>query len=155
MRHLPLLSAVLLGLTSLSAAAQTSPGTDPNTGARYGHTPGVGESEPHSTTAGNINARTGTNRVAPTLPGSSLGNNAAAGDYLRSARASLAAGQTGKAQEALEMAETRGLDRSVAEGETNRPSDSLFVARVRDALHALGRGEVGHTIELIDQALAI
>jgi hypothetical protein len=73
---------------------------------------------------------------------------------LRAARASLVAGHTGQAQQSLEMAETRALDRSVAQGQTSTPSDSQFVSEIRDARHALGSGDRPHAIQLIDVALA-
>ena len=40
-------------------------------------------------------------------------------DYLRAAQGALAAGRIAEAQEALEMAQTRMLDRSVPLGQTN------------------------------------
>ena len=69
-------------------------------------------------------------------------------------RASLAAGRTGQAQQSLEMAETRALDRSVAQGQTNTPSDSQLVSRIRDARGALGGGDRARAMQLIDLALS-
>ena len=72
----------------------------------------------------------------------------------QAARASLVAGRTGQAQQSLEMAETRALDRVVPQGQTNAPSDSQIVARIQDARHALGSGDSAHAIQLIDLALS-
>ena len=79
--------------------------------------------------------------------------NATSADYLRAAKAALIAGHTGRAQQSLEMAETRALGRSVAPGETNTQSDSVLVARIRDALQALGSHDRAQAISYIDQAL--
>jgi hypothetical protein len=92
--------------------------------------------------------------IAPTLPAPAIGENAASRDYLTSARASLVNGHTGQAQQALEMAETRTLDRSVMAGETSIPSDSQFISRIRDARRAVGRGDRGQAIQFIDLALS-
>jgi hypothetical protein len=152
MRSLYLATAALLGLSAVQALAQVP--VDPSTGARPGHEAGVGESLPRSTQASNIDTADTRSAIAPTLPGSGLGPDAAAHDYLKSARDALAAGRTGQAQQSLEMAETRALDRSVAQGQGSTPSDSQFVSQIREALHALGHGDTGHALQLIDTALA-
>ena len=154
MRSVYIATVALLGMTALSAMAQTPPVQDPATGARPGHVPGVGESLPQSARASNIVPADTRSNIAPTLPASAAGENAAPSDYLKSARASLVAGRTGQAQQSLEMAETRALDRSVAQGQTNAPSDSQMVARIHDARRALGSGDSTHAIQLIDFALS-
>ncbi len=152
--YLPL--AALLGMLAAPALAQVPADPDPAmaTGARVGHVPGVGESLPRSGHASNIGAVDTKSTIAPTLPTTALGDNAGAHDYLRAARAALVAGHTGAAQQSLEMAETRALDRSVEQGQGGTPSNSPFVAHIRDALAALGGGDRAHAIQLIDQALA-
>jgi hypothetical protein len=82
------------------------------------------------------------------------GEHTTTADYLKAARAALIAGRTGQAQQSLEMAETRSLDRSVTQGQTATPSDSQLVARIRDARHALGSGDRAHAIQLIELALS-
>ena len=121
-------TVALLSLTAMSALAETPTGTNPDTGARYGHGPGVGESLPRSKTASNVINGKRQATVAPTLPKSCPGDDATA-DYLRAARASLIAGRSGQAQQSLEIAATRAPDRSVAQGETNVPSDCAMVSR--------------------------
>jgi len=154
MRHVTLATAALLGMIALPALAQTPSGANPATGARPGHEPGVGVSLPQSNKASNIGPTDTGSNIAPTLPQPALGADATTQDYLRAARAALTAGRTGQAQQSLEMAETRALDRSVAQGQTNTPSDSQLVARIRDARHALGSGDRTHAIQLIDLALS-
>ena len=145
MRYVTLAIAALLTMITLPALTQTPSGANPATGARPGHQPGVGESLPRSDKASNI---------APTLPQPAVGENATTQDYLRAARAALTTGRTGQAQQALEMAETRSLDRSVAQGQTNTPSDNQLVSRIRDARRALGGRDSAQAIQLIDLALS-
>ncbi len=100
------------------------PGANPETGARPGNDIGTGMSLPLGTRASNIDAADTRSQIAPNLPSPQLGPNAGAVDYLRAAQSSLAAGRTGEAQQSLEMAQTRLLDRSVPMGQTNNPNDN-------------------------------
>ena len=153
MRYAYLATVALLGMTALSAMAQAPPMQDGSPGARVGHVAGVGDSLPRSDQASNIGPADTRSNIAPTLPSSALDENAGPYDYLRAARAALVAGRTGQAQQSLEMAETRSLDRSVPQGQI-APIDSRFVSQIRDARRALGDGDSAHAIELIDRALA-
>ena len=153
MRCVYLATVALLGMTAVSALAQ-APVMDPATGARPGHVPGVGTSMPQSDKASNIVPADTRSNIAPTLPASGVGENAGPYDYLRAARVSLVAGRTGQAQQSLEMAETRALDRSVAPDQAAAPSSSGFISQISDARRALGDGNSKHAIELIDLALA-
>jgi hypothetical protein len=152
MRYFYLLAAALLGMTAMQALAQVP--ADPSMGTRAGHEPGIGESLPRSDNASNIVPGDTGSRVAPTLPASGLGANARPQDYLHAARASLVAGDTGQAQQSLEMAETRALDRSIPASQVNEQSNSAFVGLIQDALHSLGGGDRADAIRLIDLALA-
>ena len=154
MRGIHFTAAALLAMSVTPALALAPSSTDSATGTRPGHEVGVGDSLPRSDKASNIVPGDTRSRNAPTLPRSGIGENSAPQDYLRAARASLVAGHTGQAQQSLEMAETRALDRSVAQGETNAPSDSQLVSRIRDARRALGSGDRAHAIQLIDTALS-
>ena len=154
MRSLMLASVALLGMSAAIALAQAPTGFDPATGARPGHEPGVGVSLPLSNSASNIIPGDTRSVIAPTLPPSAAGLNATPEDYLRAARASLAAGQTGATQQSLEMAETRALDRSVAIGQTDDPGTNKLVAEIRNARDALAAGDNQHAIQFIDMALA-
>jgi hypothetical protein len=153
MRSLMLTSAVLLGMSAAIALAQ-APGLDPATGARPGHEPGVGVSLPLSNNASNITPNDTRSVIAPTLPPSLAGQNATPQDYLRAAKASLAAGQTGATQQSLEMAETRALDRAVPVGQTDDPGTNKLIADIRNARDALAAGDTQHKMQMIDQALS-
>lgn len=154
MRYHYFAPAALLAFTAMSALAQAPSVTNPATGARPGHEVGIGDSLPRSNKASNIVPADTQSNIAPTLPPSAIGDDAASRDYLRAARASLVAGRTGQAQQSLEMAETRALDRAVPQGQTDAPSNSQLVSRIRDARHALGGGDSTHAIQLIDLALS-
>ncbi len=80
----PLPVVVLLGLLSAPAFAQSSP---------FGAVPPP--------------------KIASALPAPAVGEDAPPADLLRAAESALAAGRAGEAQEAMEMAQTRLLDRSV------------------------------------------
>lgn len=143
--------AATLALIALPAFAQTMPTVD---GARPGHAVGVGASEPSSSRASNITSADTKSTIAPTLPSPDVGLDATPFEYLRSARAALVAGQTGQAQQALEMAETRVLARVVPPGQMTGPMESQFVAQIREARRAIGAGDSPAAISLIDRALA-
>jgi len=154
MRHSSLVILLLIGMTVIPAWAQTPTGTNPATGTRPGHEIGIGNSLPFSNKASNIVPADTRSRIAPTLPSPVVGENATPRDYLKAARVSLIAGHTGQAQQSLEMAETRALDRSVVQGQTNAQSDSQLVSHIWDARRALGRGDSAHAIQLIELALS-
>ena len=66
----------------------------------------------------------------------------------------LAFATTGQAQQSLEMAETRALDRSVPQGQGGMPSNSPMVSQINDAIHAVGSGNKARAMQCIDLALA-
>jgi hypothetical protein len=129
-------------------------GADPATGARPGNDIGTGMSLPMSDQAGNITSQDTTSTIAARLPAPPVGDDAAIHDYLLAARNALAAGRTGEAQESLEMAETRALDRSVPLFQTSVPSDDPVVARIAQVLHTLGAGDRLEAMRLLEQAIA-
>jgi hypothetical protein len=146
--------AALLGISTANAFGQSNTGLDPATGARPGHEVGVGDSLPLSDKASNTSSADTRSTIAPTLPPSAIGTNATPRDYLRAARASLVAGQTGATQQSLEMAETRALDRSVVAGQANVPDSAGLISWIRDARRAMGAGDNKHAIQIIDMALS-
>ncbi len=75
-------------------------------------------------------------------------------DYLRAAQGALALGHDGEAQEALEMAQTRMLDRSVPLGQTDRPSDNPTVGQISRATQALAAHDRLTAMQGIQEALA-
>ena len=162
MRQFTLPCALLLGLASSAALAQPAtpvgpqgvpPGADPATGARPGNVVGTGMSMPMGSTASNINPTDTRSQIAPNLPSPVVGDNASAPDYLAAARNALAAGRTGEAQQSLEMAETRLLDRSTPLFQTNTPSANPAVSQISQALQALAAGDRARCMSLIDAAM--
>ena len=162
MRSLALSFTVLAGLAGAPVLAQTGvpitpqgvpPGANPATGARPGNDIGTGMSMPMGTRASNIDAADTRSVIAPNLPSPPVGPNAGPVDYLRAAQSALQANRTGEAQQALEMAQTRLLDRSVPMGQTNNPSDNPAVTQVTQALKALAVGDRAQTMQLIQSAI--
>jgi hypothetical protein len=162
MRNLVLSATVLTGLIAAPVVAQTvttltpqgvPAGANPATGARPGNVIGTGSSLPLGTTASNIDQRDTHSSIAPNLPSPAVGPNANSVDYLRAAQAALRAGRTGEAQQSLEMAQTRLLDRSVPQAQTDNPSDNPAVTQIRQALRALAAGDRAQTMQLIDSAI--
>jgi len=145
--------AGLLGMVAVSALAQ-APSMNDSRDVRAGLNNGARDSLPRSGHASNIVPADTSSNVAPTLPSPKLSTNAGPHDYLRSARTSLAAGRTGAAQQALEMAETRTLDGFVPTAQAGAQDGNKAVTKIRDALHALGEGDRARAMDLIDQALA-
>jgi hypothetical protein len=137
---------------SMPPATAVPAGANPATGARPGNVIGTGMSLPMGNSASNIDQRDIRSTIAPNLP-SPLGPDATPVDYLRAAQGALSSGRTGEAQQALEQAQTRLLDRSVAYGQTNNPSDNPAVAQIRQALHALAAGDRGQCMQLIQSAI--
>jgi hypothetical protein len=87
------------------------------------------------------------------LPSPDLPDSSKPSDYLRAAQGALASNHPREAEEALERAQTRMLDRSVPLGETGNPSDnptSVLIAQARQALTARDRA---NCMNLLQQAL--
>jgi hypothetical protein len=161
MRSLALSFTILAGLAGGPAFAQgvpvtpqgVPPGANPETGARPGNVIGTGMSLPMGTRASNINSADTRSMIAPNLPSPPLGANASPADYLRAAQSALQAGRTGEAQQSLEMAQTRLLDRSVPQGQTNTPDQNPAVTQISQALQALASGDRAQTMQLIESAI--
>jgi len=147
-----LIPAALLVLLGAPALAQNAPATP--SGARPGNVIGTGQSLPASNKASNTPGSSIRSTIAPNLPSPALGADASPADFIRAARSALAAGKTGEAQQSLEMAQTRALDRSVPMGATNDPSQSPLVKTIGTALHALGTHDRAAAMQAIDAASA-
>lgn len=151
---------VVLAICSGAALAQQTspgrvpPGANPETGARPGNEIGTGMSLPLSDKAGHILSGQSGGLIASRLPTPPVDENATPRDFLLAARGALAAGRTGEAQEALERAETRLLDRSVPLFKTGEPSGSALVARIQGVLHALGADHRMAAMQQLEQAIA-
>jgi hypothetical protein len=121
---------------------------NPATGARWGHTPGIGLSLPMSPQASNIAPQDTRSLIAPSLPVPPIGRNATPAQFLGTARDALARGRTGEAQEALERAETRRLDRDAMRGIS--PENDPMIGKIRAALDSLA----GHHLQMAEQNIA-
>jgi len=108
---------------------------------------------PRGTRASNIDQDNTRSLIAPNLPSPTIGPDASAVQLLQAAQNSLSAGRTGETQQALEMAQTRLLDRSVAQGQTFKQSANPAVAQISQALRALAAGDRAHTMQLIQAAI--
>jgi hypothetical protein len=122
-------------------------------GARPGHEPGVGESEPFSNRASNINQADSRSQIAPRLPSPGGGENATPDAYLRDAQRALSQNRTGAAQEALERAETAYLNNPANPAEPGGQVGSAAQQTVEQARQALGRGDRAQARQLVEQAL--
>jgi len=156
----PLILSALL-LAAPAALAQTGPltssgplpGQGPN-GALPGNDIGTRSSLPLSPKASNITPADTTSTIAPTPPEPSVGPDAAVSALLTSANQSIASGQTGTAEEALEQAETQILQRSVPQTQTDYTSTDPVVAQIAQARQALGNNDTAGATQMINQILA-
>ena len=147
-------AAALLALTASPLLAQpVPPGANPETGARPGNVIGTGNSLPTSGRASNINPGNTRSLIAPRLPVPPVPEGAPPRQFLLAARQALQSGQTGVAQEALERAEARQLDRSVAPSQASEPISGPVVTQISNARQALGHGDIGGAIGIIDALL--
>jgi hypothetical protein len=144
--------AVALGLGA-PALAQAQAPAQTYTGARPGNIIGTGQSLPMSNRASNIDQSNTRSVIAPNLPTPPIAPDAPPEAYLQAARGALAAGHTGEAQQSLEMAETRLLDRSVPYDAAGVPSRDPRLAIIEQARHALAAGDRAGAIGFIDQAM--
>lgn len=100
-------------------------------------------------------AQTGTTaQTRASLPAAGLPEEARISDLLRAAQGALAAGRRRDAGEALEMAQTRLLDRSVPLGRTRDPSDNPMVAQITKARQALASGDRAACLDTVQAAIA-
>jgi hypothetical protein len=120
---------------------------------RPGNEVGTGQSLPLSDNASNTTPDNTRSAIAPRLPAPPVPESAPPAAFLRAAREALAEGRTGEAQEALERAETRALDRSVRYSAGNQPSRSPLIQTIMQARGAVAQGDRARALQLIDSAL--
>ena len=149
MRH-----AILLACLAAATPAMAQTVADPVTGARPGNVIGTGQSLPLSDKASNATAGDTRSVIAPRLPTPSAGEDTSPRAYLESAQRAITLGRTGEAQEALERAESRLLDRSVAPSRAGAPNREPAVTAVQDALRALAAGDRGRSQQIIAEVLS-
>ena len=131
--------AALLSLAAVPALAQTTP--DAGTGK-----------QPMSTAPTTLNSSTPHTLWSPSLPTPAVGEDAPPAAFIRSAIAAISAGRLGEAQEAIERAESRALDRSVRPSTAGQPSQQSLVQQLSAARQALGTGDKAGTLRLLQQA---
>ena len=122
-------------------------------GDHWAHEPGTGESGPASNKASNITEADTHSAIAPHLPQPAVGEGAAADSYLQAAQAALQSHRTGAAQQALEMAETRLLDRSTPVNAAGQPDQDAAVQQVANARKALANGDTQGASSAIQMAM--
>jgi hypothetical protein len=120
----------------------------------WAHEPGTGESGPASARASNIDSADTHSAIAPHLPTPAVGDNADPARYLHDAERALRSHRTGEAQQALEMAETRLLDRSTPAGNEKQTDQSPEIQQVASARRALASGDTAAASSAIHSALA-
>lgn len=147
---------------SMGTQAEAQPGSPPVSAlqpkpmpdsARYSEGYSAAGHEPLSYSASNIVPSDTRSVIAPQLPVPSVGPNATPSQLLHAARQALDHNQTGAAQEALERAETRLLDRSTEPGNANEPDTRAAIQLITQALDALGHRNMVTAHQDIDQAL--
>ncbi|MDX2290652.1 MULTISPECIES: hypothetical protein, partial [Streptomyces] len=109
---------------------------------KWAHEPGTGESGPASTKASNIDSANTKSAIAPHLPQPNVAPGSGPEAYLQAAQRALEKKNTGRAQQALEMAETRLLTRSTDPAKANQPAQDPAVQNVTRARKALASGNI-------------
>jgi len=122
---------------------------------QWAHQPGTGVSGPASSTASNINQGDTHSDIAPHFQSPDVGPNAGPVGYLKAAEKALDHHRTGEAEQALEMAETRLLDRSTPVGTADQPDQNGMVQKVSMARQALGHNDIKGARKAIALALAM
>jgi hypothetical protein len=146
-----LMTATLVATLAVPALAMAQMAAPPI--ARPGNDIGTGQSLPLSNHSSNITGMDTRSTIAPRLPSPDVAAGAGPRQYLMAARRALAANQTGAAQQALEMAETRALDRSVAPANAGMPDTNGLVHQIGQARRSLATGDRATTMQLINAAL--
>lgn len=108
---------------------------------------------PVSTQASHTPGSAPTSMIAPRLPEPAGGDNGSPEQFLHEADRAIEMHKTGLAQQSLEMAETRMLDRSTLASQANTPDADPEVRALRRAREALGRRDLREAHEAIREAL--
>jgi hypothetical protein len=110
--------------------------------------------QPASTDASNIGPANTRTLWAPSLPVPMISEDAPPAAFLKAAEQALAANRTGEAQEAMERAESRALDRSVRPSQASQPSQQSLVTQIAQARQALEAGDKMTALRLVQAAAA-
>ncbi len=152
MRYTPF--AVLFSVLAAISPALAQTSTSPVTGARPGNEIGTGQSLPLGNAASNVGPGNTHSLIAPNLPSPEVPPGSPPRAFVEAAQRALVLGRTGEAQQALEQAETRMLDRSVAPSRANQPDQQAGIQAVTSALQALAAGDRARTQQIITEMLA-
>lgn len=120
----------------------------------WAHQPGTGMSGPASSQAANIDSADTRSVIAPHFPQPAGGEDASPARYLHDAEAALSRKHSGEADQALEMAETRLLDRSTAAGTAQQQDSSPAIQQVGEARKAIASRDMKAARAAIHMALA-
>ena len=104
--------------------------------------------------ASNISAESARSTIAPELPLPGLPPGATPRDYLVAAQQAVREGRGGRAQAALERAETRLLNQASLAGEPERPASHAGISEIEHALDQLGSGDTEAALRTINGLLA-
>ncbi len=133
------LLALLLSLTAAPALAQSVD---------------VGGKQPTSTVPTNVGPADTHTLWSPGLPTPEVDANASPAAFVRAAQGAITAGRLGEAQEAIERAESRALDRSVRPSRAGEPSHQPMVRQLAQARQALASGDTAGAMAKLNAALA-
>jgi hypothetical protein len=141
------LAQTALAQTALAqtALAQTAPAQT---------APALPGKQPTSTVPTNTGAGDTRTLWSPQLPPPPIDDNASPAAFVKAAEAAIAAGRLGEAQEAIERAESRALDRSVRPSRAGEPSHQPLVQQLAQARRALGAGDAAGAMASLTAALA-
>jgi hypothetical protein len=134
-------AAVLLAIAATPALAQTPPDA-------------TGGKEPMSTAPANVGPASTKTLWSPQLPAPAIGDDAPPAAFVKAAQGAIAANRLGEAQEAIERAESRALDRSVRPSKAGQPSRQVLVQQLAAARQALASGDKAGAMNQLSQALA-
>ncbi len=139
------LAAFILAAAAQHASAQTTMSPPPGS---------LGGKQPMSTTSSNTGPGDTETTWAPSLPAPMVDEDAPPAAFLDAARKAIATNATGEAQEALERAESRALDRAVKPSTAGQPSHQPLVQQISAARQALAAGDRAKSLSLIQAAIA-
>ena len=148
-----LFTALVPALGGISPALAQTP-TSPVSGARPGNDIGTGQSLPLGNAASNVGPGDTRSLIAPNLPSPAVPAGSPPRAFVEAAQRALVLGRTGEAQQALEQAETRMLDRSVAPSRADQPDQQAGIQAVTAALQSLAAGDRARTQQIIADMLA-
>ncbi len=133
--------AILLAFAAVPALAQTTPGA-------------VGGKQPSSTMPSNVGPGSTHTLWSPQLPTPPVSEDSPPSAFIQAAETAIAAGRLGEAQEAIERAESRVLNRSVRPSKAGEASQQALVQQLSEARQALARGDRAGAVAQLARARA-